>query len=82
MTYLDNSATTYPKPLAVRQRMMQAMQQFGANPGRGGFKMSMDTAMAVFRVRQSAAEFFGASGPECVTFQPGCTQALNIVIGS
>jgi selenocysteine lyase/cysteine desulfurase len=58
------------------------MQQFGANPGRGGFKMSMDTAMAVFRVRQSAAEFFGASGPECVTFQPGCTQALNIVIGS
>lgn len=82
MIYLDNSATTYPKPAAVRQKMMQAMERFGANPGRGGFKMSMETAEAVYTVRQKAAAFFGAAGPECVSFQPGCTQALNLVIHS
>ena len=36
MIYLDNSATTYPKPLSVRRKMAQALEQFGANPGRGG----------------------------------------------
>ena len=35
MIYLDNSATTYPKPLLVRRKMAQALEQFGANPGRG-----------------------------------------------
>ena len=55
MIYLDNSATTYPKPLSVRRKMAQALEQFGANPGRGGFKMSLQTAQAVSDVRQKAA---------------------------
>ncbi len=82
MIYLDNSATTYPKPPAVRRRMAEALERFGANPGRGGFKMSMETAQAVYDVRRKAAALFGAPGPECVSFQPSCTQALNIVIHS
>lgn len=82
MIYLDNSATTYPKPLAVRRRMAEALERYGANPGRGGFRMSMDTAQAVYAVRQKAAALFNAEGPECVSFQPSCTQALNIVIQS
>lgn len=57
MIYLDNSATTYPKPLLVRRKMAQALEQFGANPGRGGFKMSLQTAQAVYDVRQKAASF-------------------------
>ena len=44
MIYLDNSATTYPKPQSVRRRMAEALERFGANPGRGGFRMSMETA--------------------------------------
>ena len=36
MIYLDNAATTWPKPPAVVHAMQQAMEQFGANPGRGG----------------------------------------------
>ena len=82
MIYLDNSATTYPKPQAVRRRMAEALERFGANPGRGGFRMSMETAEAVYAVRRRAAAFFGAEGPECVSFQPSRTQALNIVIHS
>lgn len=81
MIYLDNSATTYPKPQGVRQAVQRAFTDFGANPGR-----SLATACVcapprpVYQVRQQAAEFFGAPGPECVLFQPSCTQALNVVL--
>ncbi len=80
MIYLDNSATTYPKPPAVGQAVSQALRQFGANPGRGGFAMSMRTGQAVYQCRETAARLFGAPGPECVVFQPSCTQALNLVM--
>lgn len=80
MIYLDNSATTFPKPLQVREGMMGAFKQYGANPGRSGYDMSMRTTRAIFDCRRTAAEFFGAKGPECVMFQPSCTQALNQVI--
>ncbi len=82
MIYLDNSATTFPKPQAVRRRMAEALERYGANPGRGGFRMSMETSEQVYDVRRKAAALFGAEGPECVSFQPSCTQALNIVIQS
>ncbi|WP_322170076.1 aminotransferase class V-fold PLP-dependent enzyme [Acutalibacter caecimuris] len=80
MIYLDNSATSYPKPMAVRQAMSQAMVEYGANPGRGGFPMSMRTGQAVYACRKAAAALFGAAGPECVVFQPSCTHALNLVM--
>lgn len=80
MIYLDNSATTYPKPPQVREAMARALREFGANPGRSGYEMSMRTSTAVFECRETAARFFGASGPECVVFQPSCTQALNLVM--
>lgn len=80
MIYLDNGATTYPKPLGVRQAMARALTEFGANPGRGGFAMSVRTGQGVYDCRRRAADLFGASGPECVVFQPNCTQALNLVI--
>ena len=80
MIYLDNSATTYPKPPQVRQAVARALGELGANPGRGGYPMSQRTAQAVYRCRSLAAAFFGAPGPECVVFQPSCTQALNLVL--
>lgn len=80
MVYLDNAATTYPKPQIVRQAVARAMTELGANPGRGGFPMSQRTGQAVYRCREKIARLFGAAGPECVVFQPNCTQALNLVI--
>lgn len=80
MIYLDNSATTYPKPPQVRQAVARALGELGANPGRGGYPMSQRTAQAVYRCRCLAAAFFGAPGPECVVFQPSCTHALNLVL--
>ena len=70
MIYLDNSATTYPKPQGVRQAVQRAFTDYGANPGRSGYGMCLRTTQAVYQVRQQAAEFFGAPGPECVLSSP------------
>ncbi len=80
MIYLDNSATTFPKPQGVRQTMHRALVEYGANPGRSGYGMCLRTTQAVYDCRKLAADFFGAPGPECVLFQPSCTQALNLVL--
>ncbi len=80
MIYLDNAATTYPKPSQVRAAVERAMREYGANPGRSGYEMSVRTTRAVYEARRCAAELFGARGPECVVFQPSCTQALNQVM--
>lgn len=80
MIYLDNSATSYPKPPQVMTAVANAMRQYGANPGRSGYDMSIRTTAAVYDCRKAAAELFGAAGAECVVFQPSCTQALNLVI--
>jgi selenocysteine lyase/cysteine desulfurase len=79
MVYLDNAATTYPKPVSVISSMSRAMVNYGANPGRAGHKLSMETAQAVFTSRLKCAEFFGAE-PENVIFTLNCTHALNLAI--
>lgn len=80
MIYLDNAATSYPKPQAVHVAVSRAMRDFAANPGRSGYPMAVRTTQGIYRCRETAAAFFGAAGAECVIFQPGCTQALNQVI--
>ncbi|MCL2018474.1 MAG: aminotransferase class V-fold PLP-dependent enzyme [Oscillospiraceae bacterium] len=79
MVYLDNAATTYPKPIPVIASMSRAMVDYGGNPGRAGHKLSMETAQAVFNSRLKCAEFFGAE-PENVVFTLNCTHALNLAI--
>ena len=79
MVYLDNAATTYPKPPSVIGRSSYAMVNYGANPGRAGHRLSMETAEAVFYARQQCADFFGAK-TENVCFMLNCTAALNTAI--
>lgn len=79
MIYLDNAATTYPKPKSVYNAWRGALFNFGANPGRSGHKMSADTASAVFESRRKCAEFFDAD-PENTVFTLNCTHALNLAI--
>ncbi len=80
MIYLDNSATTYPKPPQVIRAVQQAVRSYGFNPGRGGYRQSLQTARMVYEARETTAAFFHAPSPEDVIFTPGCTQALNTVI--
>lgn len=80
MIYMDNAATTWPKPPAVRRAVEQAFQKYGANPGRGGHTMSMNTAAQIFSCREAAAELFHAPDPTHVIFTQNCTHALNMAI--
>lgn len=80
MIYWDNAATTWPKPAAVPLAVGQALVRYGANPGRAGHKMSMETAERVFLCRQQIADFFGLTDPEGVIFTANCTMSLNMVI--
>ena len=80
MIYLDNAATTYPKPPQVQNAVASAIYRFGANPGRGGHAMSMATAEEIYRTRAAVSDFFHAPGPECVALTMNCTHALNAVL--
>lgn len=77
--YLDNAATTFPKPPQVYRAWTEAMRSFGANPGRGGYAFSAQTSEEVYKSRLSCAELFGAE-PENTVFTLNCTQALNFAI--
>lgn len=80
MVYFDNAATSFPKPPAVQTAVLTALTRYGANPGRSGHDLSVQTARQVFEVREKAASFFGAENPEHVVFTQNCTYALNTVI--
>lgn len=80
MIYLDNAATTYPKPPEVRRAMAEALVMYGANPGRSGHRLAMRTAEAIYDCRIALADMFGLPEPSGVIFTPNCTVALNTVI--
>ncbi len=79
MVYFDNAATTYPKPPSVITAMSRALIRYGANPGRAGHKLSLETAEAVYVAREKCADFFGAD-VENTIFMQNCTYALNTAI--
>lgn len=79
MVYLDNAATSRPKPRAVYAAAARAMQTM-ASPGRGGYSQSTAAAAAVYVCREKAAQMFNARGPENVIFTQNATHALNIAI--
>ena len=81
MMYLDNAATSFPKPESVKQAVMKAMDVYGANPGRSGHFLSLQTAEKVFEVRTQLKEMFCAKSEQNIIFTQNCTQSLNMVIG-
>lgn len=79
MIYLDNAATSFPKPQRVLDTMYQAARCFGANPGRGGHRLSIKAGEKVFLCREKLSEHFGCES-ERVAFTNNCTTALNTAI--
>lgn len=80
MIYLDNSATTFPKPASVYRAVESSMKGFGANPGRSGHKMSLKAGERVYKCREALARLYNTKNPENIVFTPNCTYALNTVI--
>ena len=80
MIYLDNGATSFPKPEVVREAVNQAMLCCG-NPGRGGHRAAAKAEEIVYCCREEAGSLFHCQ-PEQVVLTGNCTQGLNMAIGS
>ncbi len=80
MIYLDNSATTFPKPGTVTNAVSNALLNFGANPGRGGHRLAMKASQLMFDARSTAMRFFKARDENSIIFTENCTHACNMVL--
>jgi cysteine desulfurase/selenocysteine lyase len=80
LIYLDNAATTYPKPPQTIKAMEAYLREGSENPGRGGHQMTLNAGRAVLRVREQIAEFISADYPERVIFTSSATESLNLAM--
>ncbi|HHX86889.1 MAG TPA: aminotransferase class V-fold PLP-dependent enzyme [Firmicutes bacterium] len=78
--YLDNAATSFPKPREVLEQMIETYARLGVSPGRGSYDLAVEAAELVFKTRQKLARFFKAPNPERVIFSANATDALNTAI--
>lgn len=78
--YLDNAATTYPKPEAVYRRADEFYRRVGANAGRGNHQLATEAMELIWRTREKLALFAGVARTEWVVFLPSATAALNLAI--
>ncbi|NLJ58200.1 MAG: aminotransferase class V-fold PLP-dependent enzyme [Tissierellia bacterium] len=80
MIYLDNAATSFPKPKSVYKSVMEAMTRYGANPGRGSHAMAIEGARVIYETRELIAELFNLEDPMNVIFTFNATDSLNLAI--
>ncbi len=80
MIYLDNAATSWPKPETVYREMDRFYREFGANPGRSGHRMALTAERKIEETRHLLAQLFNASRPNRIIFTLNATDALNMAI--
>lgn len=80
MIYLDNAATSNPKPESVISAVVRAMTEANANPGRAGHSLSLAAGRTILDCRTAIARLINAPDPFSVSFQFNCTDALNLAI--
>lgn len=80
MIYLDNAATTFPKPDCVPERIEHILREVGGNPGRGGHRLSLEASRVVFSAREKLAGLIGAPDSSRIVFTKNATEAVNIAI--
>src|SRR5512136_80970 len=78
--YLDNAATTFPKPETVYEAVTDAMRRIGASPGRGGYRQALEASRLVFQARDGLASLFGIGDSSRVIFTHSATEALNLAV--
>ncbi|MBQ7345760.1 MAG: aminotransferase class V-fold PLP-dependent enzyme [Oscillospiraceae bacterium] len=78
MIYLDNGATSFHKPPQVHRAVAEAMRRC-ANPGRGGYRASIEASRQVYQCREEAGKLFGCA-PDQVVLTHNCTHGLNLAI--
>ena len=78
--YLDNGATSFPKPAEVADAVYEYMTHIGTNINRGGYQTAYDLEGVVFETREMLADLFGASDCKNVVFTKNVTESLNVVL--
>ena len=78
MIYLDNAATSHPKPESVIEAMVAFMREVGGNPGRSGHRLSIEAGRIIFEAREKVAELFGIRDSSRVVFGQNATEAINL----
>jgi cysteine desulfurase family protein len=80
MIYLDNAATSFPKPRQVLETVVETFTRVGVSPGRGNYDLASEAEDLVNQTRTKLSRFFGAPDPDRVIFASNATDALNLVI--
>ena len=78
--YLDNAATSFPKPAAVHDAMVRYATELGASPGRGSYRESIEGGRVIAGCRGRLARLFGSSSPDHTVFTLNASDALNLAI--
>jgi cysteine desulfurase family protein len=80
LIFLDNGATSFPKPEEVYTFMDSFYRESGVNPGRSGYDLCMETGELVEDTRRRMTEFFNGKDPNRLCFSYNSTDALNLII--
>lgn len=78
--YLDNAATSHPKPESVYRAMEHALREIGVGPGRGTHRRGLEATRLVFSAREEAAHLFGVTDSSRIVFTHSATESLNIAV--
>ena len=80
MIYLDNAATSWPKPPGVAEAMAHFIESVGANPGRAAHRRALESGRIVYDAREAVCELFHAPDPLRTVWTKNVTEALNLVL--
>ncbi len=80
MIYLDNAATTFPKPKKVYDAVLDCMENYGANPGRAGHKLAMKAGRGIYECRENISKLLNIPNPMNIIFTHNATDSLNLAI--
>ena len=78
--YLDNAATSFPKPPSVAREMRRCIDYYCGNAGRGSHKLSLLAANKIYECREAICTLINAPSPENIVFVPSCSYGLNLII--
>lgn len=80
LIFLDNGATSFPKPEEVYRFMDSFYRNFGVNPGRSGYDLCMEAGELVDETRKMMTKFFNGKDPDRLCFSYNSTDALNLIM--
>lgn len=78
--YLDNAATSFPKPKEIARQMSLCIDNYCGNAGRGSHRLSLLAANKIYSAREAICRLINAPEPENIVFVPTCTYGLNMII--